>query len=102
MPLSSDENFDDLARQLWNEHIRSLDTTVAETKRWKSGYWKKWYRDLVLDVSESEFSDEWSPVDSECVEHESGICEPLWSNAGSPPLADDDRRERPAAQREHQ
>ena len=60
--------------------------------RWKSGYWKNWYRDLFLEVDECE----------DVVHREPNICEPLWSNAGSPPLADDDRRESPAEHQEQQ
>ena len=94
--MSSDEDFDGLVRQLWIEHLQTMDVATAGTKRWKSGYWRNWYRNLVLDSGEDD------PIDGEHGGSEPDICEPLWSNAGSPPLADDDRRERPAAQHEHQ
>ena len=40
---SVDDDFDAEIRRRWNEHIASLPPLVAETKRWKSGYWHNWF-----------------------------------------------------------
>ena len=58
----ADEDFDDLVRQLWDEHLCGLDATTAASKRRKSGYWKNWYRDFVLEVDEAKFIDECEDV----------------------------------------
>ena len=94
----ADADFDGLVRQLRDEHLRDLDALTAASKRWKSGYWKNWYRDLVLDVDETKFTEECEDL----VGREPSICEPLRSNAGLPPLGDDDKRESLAEHQEQQ
>ena len=87
---------------MWDEQLASLDEDVSASKRWRSGYWMNWYRELVLDVGEAELpgdSEDYAGRDEQTLP---SICETLWSNAGSPPRADGDRRETPAAHHEHQ
>ena len=68
---------------MWDEHLGQLPPKVAETKKWSSGYWKNWYREIVLDSDDP-------------VVGEPDVSDPGWSIEGSPPVADEARRGRPA------
>ena len=74
------------------------DKLTAMSKKWRSRHWKNWYKDLVLDMNETDIAEDLDrpECDERKEETASSSCEPLRSNAGSPPLADDDRRESPA------
>ena len=89
---------DTLVRQLWDEHLAGLDKLTVISKKWRSGYWKNWYRDLVVDMDETDVTEDLDrpECDKREEEIESSDFEQLWYNAGSPPLADDDMGEHPA------
>ena len=100
---TSEEDFDVMIKQMWNEHLSQLPPKVAETKKWRSGYWKNWNREIVLDsddpvVGEPDVSDRAASVLSSSPREESLSALGLWSIEGSPPVADDARRGRPAEQ----
>ena len=82
---TADEDFDIMIEQMWNEHLSRLPPKIAETKKWRYGYWKNWYRDIVFDSDDP-------------VLVEPDVSDPMWSIEGSPPVADDARRGRPAEQ----
>ena len=71
----ADEDFDGVVRQMWDEHLRSLDATTAASKKWKCWYW---YRVLIVEADECEL----------VVDREPSICEPLGSNVDLPSCAD--------------
>ena len=79
---SADDDFDAIIRDLWVKHLKTLPVGEAAKKTWKSGYWKKWYREVVISAEPDD--------DINNRIYEKSIVE-------SPPFADDDRRPRPAA-----
>ena len=36
--------------QKFDEHLSTLGEPIASSKKWRSGYWKNWDRDLVRDA----------------------------------------------------
>ena len=62
--LSADDDYEVLVRELWESHLLELDPQVAATKRWRSGYWKKWHESILLtcdDVESRDFVEKLSP-----------------------------------------
>ena len=51
---SADEDCEVLVRELWESHLLELDPQVAATKRWRSGYWKKWYENVLFTCDDDE------------------------------------------------
>ena len=113
---NSDGDFDILIKNMWLEHLLTLPENVAARKRWKSGYWHKWYKDLdlsdvvddlhnhanceILVAENEEFENDdvddnfnWIP-EQEASEPDTD--DPLWSVVGSPPFTEDARHELPA------
>ena len=113
---NSDGDFDILIKNMRLEHLSTLPENVAARKRWKSGYWHKWYKDLdlsdvvddlhdhanceILVAENEEFENDdvddnfnWIP-EQEASEPDTD--DPLWSVVGSPPFTEDARRELPA------
>ena len=43
---SAEASFDILIKQRWIQHLSDLPQSVATTKRWKSGYWHRWFEDV--------------------------------------------------------
>ena len=83
-------NADAMVRQLSDEHLATLDESIVMSKKWRSGYWKNWYRDLVLEVGVMDDGEDcvvesFLECDERVEEAEPGICRQSWSNAGSPP-----------------
>jgi hypothetical protein len=112
----ADDDLDILIKKTWVQHLSTLPENIAATKRWKSGYWHRWYKDLDLndvvkdshDYAECEIcvaeNEEYENVD--VAENSNWILEqeasepdtddPSWSVVGSPPFTGDARRELPA------
>ena len=116
---SADEDFDTEVRRRWDEHIASLSPSVAETKRWKSGYWHNWFRafrfvDESDDANDAEILVAETEDDGGDCDDEGFNCVPevepseadddsshVWSVEDSPPVTDDASRGRPAVNDHH-
>ena len=83
--------FTSLFLQMWDDHLRQLPLKIAETKKWRSGYWKNRFRKLVLDS-------DGPPNDDDPLVEEPDVSDPECLIEGSPPNADDARRGWPAEQ----
>ena len=47
---SADRDFDVVLRAMWERHLLTMPADVAKTKRWRSGYWKRWFDGAVIDI----------------------------------------------------
>ena len=53
MSTLADDDFDRVLRQRCSNHLSTVSPAEAATKRWRSGYWGKWFTALNLsDYSE--------------------------------------------------
>jgi hypothetical protein len=35
---------------MWMQHLSTLPEEIAVRKRWRSGYWHRWYEDLDMNA----------------------------------------------------
>ena len=47
---SADDDFDFVIKHMWMQHLSTVPEKIAVTKRWKSGYWHRWYEDLGMNA----------------------------------------------------
>ena len=84
----------------WCRSLSELPKDIAASKRWRSGYWHKWYGGL--DLSDDLDHDEHDDVLEAVLEEEDNndaydVGAATESVVGSPPDAFDERRSGPAA-----
>ena len=48
--ISADNDFDLVIKQMWMQHLSTLPEDIAVRKRWRTGYWHRWYEDLDMSA----------------------------------------------------
>ena len=82
----ADDDYDQMIRTQWEEHLKAMRPGLARSKGWGGQYWRRWLDSVILESGDDHDDREQS----------------LESVVELPPSAEDDRHVRPALSAEEQ